>query len=1195
MRERINRLARGIVESAVPELVIKPDRVEAMIPAGQIIRGELSVTSNNNVHIKGLAYSDDERVKVLTGAFGGQRNRILYEVNTRYAEHGDEIKGSFYLVTNGGEREIPYSLRIQAGSPEENLGSLKTARDFAALAKRDPDTALRMFEYQDFTDAPFMQDARTRAIYEGLKGRSGRRSLLEEFLVALHAKDPVRLSVDARDREYENVSAPVSDSVELRMNGWGHVSAEVRTDAPFIRLAVQKVTDRDFDGGRCRIAYQIQPEFLHGGRNFGTICLQTPGETFFIPIEAEKGGASEGRSRVISGEEQADRIRLGHVLSLRLDYEIGAGDRDLLLNRMMSETEAIRADYPGDMRIRLMQAELLLLNGRRENGGLVLKEARDHVLRNRERRVEDYCYYQYLQNLSQPTREGQDSLIRYVRKLLWEDGFKSPWLFLLLMRIDGSLAQNPLELYRSLEEIYQGGSSSPFVYGAACRLVEENPGLLVKMGDFELQFLYMGARKRILSRETAGKAAGFLLGLKYYRRLAVRLAMLLYEMYPELELLEAVCSLLIKGDRRGPDAFLWYEKALGSRVNLTRLYEYFLYSLPENYGHILPKEVLLYFSYDKDLDDRSRSVLYQNILQYMNPSAELYQTYLRHMEAFAMDQLFAGKINSRLAVIYEHMIYKDMIDSRVAQVLPGILKSCRITCEDPRMKYVIVRSEELMEEAAYLLEQGSAYVPVFSGHPIFFFQDAYGGRYLDVKHRRIPVMDRPELLAQCGEICPDHPMLKLDRCLKVLEKGIGDGGEAKLLEEVMAQMKLNPVFERRIVKEVTDYYCRAAGNEKGAGAFNCTYLIQMDKKPLGERQRQQICETLISQNYMREAYEMVREYGSQYIPADKLMKLCARTILQQLFDEDPLLLTLTWRAFRAGAFDGVMLDYLCEHFNGTVSQMYEVLIQGVGAKVETYDLEERLLCQMLFTGCCEQMDSVFDLYMSRKKTRESVVKAYFTQKSIGYFLEDEKADPRVFSYLKKAFLGAGDREKMPTIYLLALTRYFSTLESLDEEERGLCRSMTAALIKEGLIFPYTRDLSRHVPIPEDILDKSMIEYRGSREQAPELMLRILPQEKELHGEEMRRVYQGIYVKEKVLFEGEMMEYQIYDRIQGERRCVGNGTLRCDHKLEDRENSRFACLNRMGAALDEKDEKALFGAMEDYLKKSAVLGRLFPIV
>ena len=87
----------------------------------------------------------------------------------------------------------------------------------------------------------------------------------------------------------------------------------------------------------------------------------------------------------------------------------------------------------------------------------------------------------------------------------------------------------------------------------------------------------------------------------------------------------------------------------------------------------------------------------------MNPSSELYQNYTRHMEQFAMEQLFQSRISRSLAVIYEHMIYKDMIDSRVARVLPGILKSCRIRCEDSRMKYVIVRYEELEDEEAFLL------------------------------------------------------------------------------------------------------------------------------------------------------------------------------------------------------------------------------------------------------------------------------------------------------------------------------------------------------------------------------------------------------------------------------------------------------------------------------------------------------------
>ena len=200
MRERINRLARGIIDSSVPELVIKPERIEGVLSPGESVRGEFSVQSGNDLYIKGLVYSGNERVKLESEAFGGLRNHIIYNIDTRYLEDGDTVKGSFYLVTNGGEREIPYSLRVQAGDAGEVLGNLKTPRDFAVLAKKDLEKALRMFEYQDFTEAPFMQDSRVRTIYDGLKGRAGRRNLLEEFLVALQVKEPVKLTLETGTR-----------------------------------------------------------------------------------------------------------------------------------------------------------------------------------------------------------------------------------------------------------------------------------------------------------------------------------------------------------------------------------------------------------------------------------------------------------------------------------------------------------------------------------------------------------------------------------------------------------------------------------------------------------------------------------------------------------------------------------------------------------------------------------------------------------------------------------------------------------------------------------------------------------------------------------------------------------------------------------------------------------------------------------
>ena len=124
MRERINRLAKGIIDMETPALTIWPERMEEEIPADEVTRRDFFVTSGNGLHIKGLVYSSNLRVKALTGSFGGFRNRITYEIDGNKLEYGDQIEGSFYLVTNGGEKEIPYSFRIQNSASGKTLDRL---------------------------------------------------------------------------------------------------------------------------------------------------------------------------------------------------------------------------------------------------------------------------------------------------------------------------------------------------------------------------------------------------------------------------------------------------------------------------------------------------------------------------------------------------------------------------------------------------------------------------------------------------------------------------------------------------------------------------------------------------------------------------------------------------------------------------------------------------------------------------------------------------------------------------------------------------------------------------------------------------------------------------------------------------------------------------------------------------------------
>ena len=1195
MRERINRLARGIVDSSVPELVIKPERIEGVLSPGESVRGEFSVQSGNDLYIKGLVYTGNERIKVENEAFGGLRNHIIYDIDTCYLEDGDTIKGSFYLVTNGGEKEIPYSLCIQTGNRTENLRSLKTPRDFAALAKKNWELALRLFEYQDFTEAPVMQDAQIRTIYEGLKGRNGRNNLLEEFLVALRVKEPVSLKADVSKQVLDAPETVVEGVIQLTANGWGYAEAKVEADGSFLSIERNAVTTREFDQDKCQIHYQVFPQYLHVGRNFGSVRIKTLRQEFILPIEVVKkeSQGTDGREK-----KNADKAFVYEYRNLLLRQEFAPEADPALNSTLMKKTENLRARFPEDADVRLWRADQLLKNGRNDTAVLALSEVRDTILKCRDIRPQLYCFYQYLELLNEPSEEKRVGLARYIRKLLSEMKRTDGLLFHLLVKTDKTCLQNPLELYEQMRSMFGHGCRSPFLYGEACRLLNRYPDLFVKMGDFEVQLLLNGLKNNWLSKEIALMAAVFLSNTKYYHKLLERLAVSLYKTYPEMKILEALCSLLIRGDRRDGSSFKWYEKAMKAHINLTRLYEYFLYSLPEDYGHALPKEVLLYFSYDKSLDKGSRSILYKNILQFVNPSSEIYQAYVREMEQFAMEQLFAGRMNSCLAVIYEHMLYKDMIDTKTAAILPRVLCCSRVKCENSFMKYVIVRCEELGEEEAFPLEKGEAYVPVVSKNTVLFFQDVYGGRYLNISHRRLPVMDKKELLDRCYEVYPDHPILKLRACERVVKKGIETEEEVLLLEDTLSQLKLNPVYERKLLGLITDHYCSKAVSGTEEGEDRCTFLVQMDKSLLDNQTRRKISEILISCNYLREAYDMLVDYQIDDIDPEKLLDLCTRMILQQLFDQDEHLLYLAEKVFESGKADSVILDYLCEHYNGTTARMYEILIQAVGAHVETYDLEERLLAQMLFTGNCAQIDSVFDLYMKRKQTKESMVKAYFTQKCIQYFLDGKDIDKSIFGYLKNTVNASMNKEKIPTIYLLALTRFYgdnAKQESeISGEEKKQLQMMINFLTESGMVFPYMKQLEGLVSVPEDIMDKTMIEYRGDKNRQPWIEMRILPQEEHFTREEMRRVYQGIYIKEMTLFKGETLEYQIYERGEKGAVLVKEGRMACDLKIDGRENSRFACLNQMSEAMVKKDAEGLLEAMEDYVKKSMALGILFPV-
>ena len=113
MRERINRLAKGIIEEELPILVCEPDNIELPIKMDEAVRFEIEVRSDNKVPLRGVAYSDNIRVRVVDATFGGIKNKVVLEINSKNLSGEEKIEGIITLVTNAGERDIPYTFYIK--------------------------------------------------------------------------------------------------------------------------------------------------------------------------------------------------------------------------------------------------------------------------------------------------------------------------------------------------------------------------------------------------------------------------------------------------------------------------------------------------------------------------------------------------------------------------------------------------------------------------------------------------------------------------------------------------------------------------------------------------------------------------------------------------------------------------------------------------------------------------------------------------------------------------------------------------------------------------------------------------------------------------------------------------------------------------------------------------------------------------
>ena len=660
----------------------------------------------------------------------------------------------------------------------------------------------------------------------------------------------------------------------------------------------------------------------------------------------------------------------------------------------------------------------------------------------------------------------------------------------------------------------------------------------------------------------------------------------------DAELIEEAAGCCIRAGATTALAFRIYQRAIEMQSQITRLYEYYMFAMPKGYQGRLPREVYLYFAYEYDIPESMKLPLFYNVVMNFTADEDIYQRFEKKIQKFTIDQLLRSAFDQRLSVLYERMILVDMVDERIGSVLPAILRAYRVSTGDPRMRYVVVRYLELDREEFYPLKEGSAYIPLFFENSVLLFQDAYGDRYTDVVYEKTRIMEKPELEKRCFQVVPEQPMLKLTRARRIARNGIRNMEELQLLETVMREMPLAGPYRAYLLDVILSYHDQTTrDSDPDVSEEDKQFLAETALQELDHSEQRMLLRTMIRLNMFEEAYRLLLSSGERGLDRPYLEKLVRSLIVEERHLRSAELMELGYYLFTLGTKDKTILRYLTENYNGLAQDMLAILLRAQKLKVDGQrEMAERLLAQMLFSRTEQGLDDVFELYRSFPDAENVLLRAYITKRAADYFIDGRVIRESVFPDIYGIVRDETYKERVPVIYLLAMSKHMAGQKDLNGEEKLVLQETMDYLIRKKLIFAYTRTLYRFVRIPDSVMDRYYIEYHGHKDIRPSLYLRILPDQGDFEEEEITRIYQNIYVRPVTLFAGEQAEYQIYESPK-DQTPAASGSIAWDGTVRLKGDT-YDILSEMSGLIGKDKDQELYQAMHRYVRNEAVIEALF---
>jgi len=279
----------SLFEYPLPVLSTSLDRIDS--ESSGHINGSFNVRNKGGGNLAGRILSNSKALTFIPDIFSGRNIVINYHIDISALKPGDELRTSAVVMTNGGEKTIPVTVKIVPTRIETKEGvGLSSLSDFNEYAMDHPVAARSFFMSSDFFSwLTAIQYPHTDS-YEELTKDPNKERALDNFLIISGLKQkskiiPISKQVTAVINPYDkNI---YTGDLRLVRTGWGYLSGGVtlKTKAKWLKMGKDLISARDFDvNNHMTLSFYISPVFLTSPMCGETVAID--GETVSICARA---------------------------------------------------------------------------------------------------------------------------------------------------------------------------------------------------------------------------------------------------------------------------------------------------------------------------------------------------------------------------------------------------------------------------------------------------------------------------------------------------------------------------------------------------------------------------------------------------------------------------------------------------------------------------------------------------------------------------------------------------------------------------------------------------------------------------------------------------------------------------------------------------------------------------------------------